>query len=141
MIRNLSKLQAKLKAMPAAATRAVTDELAAGASSMHSLAVRMIQRNDGGGRTYKRGGRTHVASAPFAYPNADRGELVRGMGWYSSALSSYWYSSAKHARPLEHGTDRMLPRPIMRPTYRALLPDIRRNVNQAIRAALRQFYA
>ena len=138
-MKNLARLQAKLRAIPAAALESVTDELAAAAAEMHGHAVKRIQSNSGSGRSYRRGGRTHVASSPGEYPNADTGGLVRSMGWYSSGLSAYFFSGVKYARMLEFGTSRIAARPFMRPTYKAIAPKYQARVRHAVRNVLRGF--
>src|SRR6218665_259052 len=105
-----SRLLGKLSRLAPAATQRISDELEAGAAGMYSHAVKKIQASGSTGRTYRRKGVTHVASAPGEFPNADRGELVAGMGWRStSALSSEWYSRSRHALPLEIGTSKITP--------------------------------
>lgn len=126
--------------MPAAALQGVQDEMAATVSRMHTLAVRRIQMNTGGGRTYKRGGRTHIASLPYQYPNADTGALVRSLGWYASGLSAYFFAGIRYAKYLEFGTSRMSPRPFMRPTFKEIAPQYRVRVRKAVKDAMRAFY-
>lgn len=133
------RLLRRLASVSPATVKRISNELEAGVASMHSLAVRRIQKNSGSGRIYVRGGVAHTASAPGEYPNTDTGELVRKMGWRStSALTSIFFANAQHARPLEWGTSRMAPRPFMRPTFRELEPRIRTKVRAAVRAALRE---
>lgn len=133
-----ASLMRKLDSLPRDITRNISDELEAGASKMHSLAVRRIQKNSGSGRVYVRGGVSHTASAPGEYPNTDKGSLVASMGWRStSSLSSEFYARAVHARYLEFGTSRMRKRPFMRPTFRELRPEISKRVARAVREALR----
>jgi len=133
-----ARVQRRLDLLPATAQRLIGDALEAGAASLHSHAVRKIQRNSGSGRVYTRRGVSHTASAPGEYPNTDTGAMVASMGWRStSALSSIFYAGVVYAKYLEFGTSRMAARPFMRPTLRALRSEIRGRVDQAIRAAMR----
>ncbi len=138
-VEGTGRLIRKLNRLPERATQRISDALEASAADLHSLAVRRIQKNSGGGRTYVRGGISHTASAPGEYPNTDTGELVRKMGWRAtSALATEFFSNALHGKWLEVGTSRMRPRPFMRPTFRELAPRIRQRVNSAVKAAMRE---
>lgn len=69
------------------------------------------------GRTYRRGGVTHTASAPGSPPAIDTGKLMNGiyvkpMGRMRKAIST---GDTEYAAALEYGTSRIAPRPFMRP--------------------------
>jgi len=79
---------------------------------MTSNVKKQIQRGPKTGRYYKRGSRTHRASAPYEAPATDTGTLVSSIyytqeGPYAATIGSR-LPSAYH---LEHGTRRVKPRP------------------------------
>lgn len=78
-----------------------------------SIAVRSILSGEKTGRMYG----THQASAPGEAPANEYGTLVRsGKTTYDiKDISGKVTFSAKHALPLEYGTERMEPRPYLRP--------------------------
>lgn len=139
-IRNLDRLQEKLKRIPAALERPITEQLAQAVKQMDDYAKARIQADAGTGRVYRRHGVDHVASAPGDYPKEGTGALVQSMGWSASGLTAMWYASAAHARPLEYGTSRMAARPFMRPTAQLILPRFNTAVRNAVRSALAQFH-
>jgi HK97 gp10 family phage protein len=139
-VKNLDRLQDKLKRMPVALQRPITEQLALAVQQMDDYAKARIEADAGTGRVYKRHGVEHVASAPGDYPKEDTGALVASMGWSASGLTASWYASAAHARPLEYGTSKMAARPFMRPTAQLILPRFNSAVRNAIRSALAQFH-
>lgn len=128
----------KLADIPRRERKAIKDALLVSANEQSNYWVVRIQKNSGTGRKYKRGKRTHAASSPGEYPNADMGELVgkrfvEGRG----ELAVAWGTSAKHALPLEVGTSKMAARPHMRPTFNALRARASARVLAAVNEALR----
>ncbi|WP_442577859.1 hypothetical protein ACSBOB_20140 [Mesorhizobium sp. ASY16-5R] len=139
-VRNVQRLTRKLVGIPEGARRRIEGALLASAAEMNSFAIVKIQKGSGTGRTYKRGQRSHTASAPGEYPNSDYGELVRKMFFeMRGRLTAVWGNSAKHARPLELGTSRMAARPFLRPTYLALRERAKKRVGDAVREALKAY--
>lgn len=137
-VRNAQRAIRRLGNIRGEYRRRVEAALLASAAEMNSHAIVKIQKNSGSGRSYKRGSRMHVASAPGEYPNTDYGELVRKMFFeLRGRLTAVWGNSAKHARPLELGTSRMAARPFLRPTYMALRDRMRQRVGVAVRDALK----
>jgi HK97 gp10 family phage protein len=93
------------------ATKAVAGET-------HGLMVQRIQKNSGNGRVYKRGNRTHIASAAGEYPNSDHGDLVKRIYWRMvGKLTAHVGAPILYAKHLEYGTSKMAARPFMRPTW------------------------
>jgi hypothetical protein len=80
----------------------------------------MVKREmaaSGGGRTYTRGGRSHTASVPGAFPAIDTGALAGSMK-YQIARGTYtvrYYSDDPKAAYLEYGTSKLLARPFLTP--------------------------
>jgi len=79
--------------------------------------------SSGGGRTYRRRGVTHVASAPGAAPAVDTGRLRASityeLGQDGRGLVARIGTNVKYAAYLELGTRRMRPRPFLRPALAA----------------------
>lgn len=73
----------------------------------------------GSGRTYKRGGVTHQASAAGQPPAVDTGRLRASityeLGNTGKVLVARVGTNVNYARHLELGTSRMRPRPFLRP--------------------------
>ncbi|WP_020184544.1 hypothetical protein [Methylopila sp. 73B] len=143
-VRGASSLIRKLSQLPASLQVGIQDALEASAAEMHGYAVQKIQRNSGGGRTYKRGGRTHTASAPGEFPNSDYGELVSKMRASKASrdgqgiIATFGAYDVK-AKYLEYGTSRMAARPFMRPTFRLLKAKAQARIKLAVNTALRRY--
>lgn len=90
------------------------------------------------GRTYKRGGKMHTASAPGQMPAVDRGRLVGSIKWQSlqGGLAAFVGiadgATVKYGKYLEYGTAHISPRPWLRPSYELVLPELRRAINAAL---------
>ena len=137
-VRNVDRAIRRLSLISKEAEKRVQAALLASATEMNNYAVVHIQTNSGTGKSYKRGRRAHIASAPGEYPNTDYGELVRGFFVkVTGRLRVTWGNKAKHALPLEVGTSRMAARPFMRPTYAALHDKISKRIADAVREALK----
>lgn len=68
------------------------------------------------GRIYKRGGKTHQASAPGEAPKTDIGNLVQKIRSEDKGhAKSDVVAGTKYAGDLEYGTSKMAARPYMRP--------------------------
>lgn len=134
------QLIAKLGQLPSALQRPITLALQQSAAEMQGYAVPKIQKNNGTGRLYKRGNRTHVASAPGEFPNTDTGALVRSMRWEDQgSFKVIWGAFIRYAKFLEFGTSRMAARPFIRPTFKLFYPKASKRVGDAVSAALRSY--
>lgn len=93
-------------------------------------AVDLIMNPPKTGRKYRRRGVTHQASAPGEAPANDTSRLVnsRRIILDQAAIRATLNFSAKHARALEHGTQRIEPRPFAR----RALAETRRAANTAV---------
>lgn len=75
----------------------------------------------GTGRRYKRGNRTHTASAPGKSPAVDTGRLRQSIGVQKVGEGHYRVgTNVEYAPYLEFGTRRMAARPFMRPALEQL---------------------
>lgn len=79
--------------------------------------IKNAMRSPKSGRVYRRGGRSHQASAPGEAPAVDMGQLINSIQVTNvSELTSVIGTNVRHAIPLEFGSRKMAPRPIWRPT-------------------------
>lgn len=82
----------------------------------------------GGGRTYRRRGRVHVASAPGRPPAVDTGRLRASYAWRTGKDAGGPFvevgSNVEYAPFLEFGTRRMAARPHLRPAVNELISKI-----------------
>lgn len=109
-----------------------------GTELVHTAAVRSIMSGPKTGKTYRRRGVTHQASAPGEAPASDTGTLVqRSRTEYDAPqLTGRVIFSTAYALALELGTERIEPRPFLRPALAANLPAIENAINRRIAAAL-----
>lgn len=82
----------------------------------------------GKGRTYRRGSRTHTASAPGSPPAIDTNKLRGGINTKKLRLMLYSINTGdtEYAPHLEFGTSKMAARPFMGPAAKEIekiLPD------------------
>jgi hypothetical protein len=72
------------------------------------------------GKTYARGNRTHIASAPREAPAIDTGVLTAS-GYAKRLQFGTWEAgfTTQYAAALEYGTPRIEPRPYLRPAVEA----------------------
>lgn len=72
------------------------------------------------GRTYRRGGKMHQASAPGEAPAVDTGDLANSIKTEQTGPTSAIVGvGAKYGAPLEFGTSRIRKRPFMGPAAEA----------------------
>jgi hypothetical protein len=96
--------------------------------TLREIAITSIQNSPGGGRVYKRGSVTHVASKPGDYPKTDTGDLVRNITKEKEGDEHYTVGSRKgapHGYDLEFGTRRTQPRPWLAPSFEKMLRKLK----------------
>lgn len=109
-----------------------------GTEAVVTEATRLIQSTSKSGRTYRRRGVEHVASAPGEAPATDTGTLVKSNGTETrnGGLTGIAKWSAAHAPSLEYGTSRIEPRPFARPALAnkrlAIEEDIKKEIKRAL---------
>lgn len=86
----------------------------AGALTLES-GVKASMQSSHGGRSYQRGGKVHVASAPGQPPAIDYGFLINSIHSEEEKDGATVATNAEAAVPLEFGTAKMAARPFMRP--------------------------
>jgi|AKVG01.1.fsa_nt_gi HK97 gp10 family phage protein len=88
-------------------------------------AVDLIRKPSKPGKTYKRRGVTHTASAPFNPPNADTGNLMSNIKVVRERMLNYTVgtrgSGAPYGLYLEFGTSKMKARPWLSPAVDKIL--------------------
>jgi HK97 gp10 family phage protein len=109
-----------------------------GTEAVLSEAVRLVQAGPKSGRIYRRRGITHRASAPGESPATDTGRLVQsGRTTYDAAeLVGVVSFSTDYAEKLELGTERMEPRPFLRPALASQTQNIEDAVADEIRGVM-----
>lgn len=130
------------------ATQQVRDNVAAeirkalyaSAQKVEAEAKKSIVSGEKTGRTYKRGGVLHKASAPGEAPASDTGRLVNSItsGVAPSGSESFVVAGrgvVKYARMLEFGTFKMAARPFLFPALEKSKAWITERLNKAVRIA------
>jgi phage gpG-like protein len=83
------------------------------------------------GRSYLRGGRRHVASAPGEAPAVDYGRLINSVQTTQvGSLTSEINTNVEYAASLEFGTRKIAPRPAWRPAFEKMTKPFRQAVEQ-----------
>ena len=114
--------------------RSLAPEVLGGAQMVLSYAVSLIVSGPKTGIIYRRRGVEHQASAPGEPPASDTGTLVqRGSVEFDPVTlrASVVFRTA-YALPLELGTEKMEPRPYLRPSLDVNFPVIQARMNAAI---------
>jgi HK97 gp10 family phage protein len=95
-----------------------------------------IQQGTKSGRTYRRGGVSHQASAPGQSPATDTGALIGSISHQREGARSYSVGArVSYAAYLEYGTSRMGARPYFRPAIEDIKPVFRGRLEEIIRRA------
>ena len=104
----------------------VTDVLLRAADRVRTDYIDRV--NEGGGT-----GAAHVPSAPGQAPNTDTGVLVGSAGSAVRGRNlTETFVEADYGPHLEFGTDKMAPRPALRPAFDELRPAILNNLRKAL---------
>lgn len=128
----MAKVTLDLGAISKMTDRAAEGGLRAALGEGETILKRNILAQEGTGRVYRRGGRTHQASAPGKVPapdthnlrantNADPALRREGADVVGTIVSDTEYSEA-----LERGTERMAARPFLGPLARDHRDDLHR---------------
>jgi HK97 gp10 family phage protein len=120
--------------------RATARGLVRATEDVRNEAITLIQNSPATGRTYQRRGVTHVASSPGNPPRTDTGTLINSIRtkFMYENLTGIVNAGARYAAPLEFGTQRIEPRPFMRPALANKRRDINKFVREEVRAELRR---
>lgn len=113
-VEGVEELIRKLNALENGADDALGEALLAGAHIYEGF-VKSSMNSAKQGRTYRRGKKSHTASAPGEAPAIDYGSLINSIGVEREGNDAVIFTSAEAAPHLEFGTARMQARPFMRP--------------------------
>ena len=107
------------------------------ASAMHLVRnTKLKLSQEGGGRTYRRGTVTHVASAPGQPPAVDTGRLrssIRTLKPNPGPLTRSVGTNVEYAPHLEHGTRTMAARPFLGPAALEERANLVKELTEALR--------
>ena len=136
-----SRLSKKLRAYIPGNEKNLQVVIVNGANDIANTMMGLI-RQPGRGRIYPRGnGAFHQASAPGDPPASDTGRLLaasapgNSITFFNNKLAAEIGPNVRYARFLELGTDRMEPRPFIRPAFRKHRKRIRDNLAKAVNQA------
>lgn len=106
------------------------------AEAVREAAVGLVLNPPKTGRVYRRRGVEHQASAPGEAPASDTGRLARSITVRpdEARTAATVNASTEYAAPLEFGTQRVEPRPYMRPALASV--DVADIVIKEVRRAL-----
>ena len=112
--------------------------IVAATEAVRSEAIRLVLSPPKTGRTYRRRGVEHQASAPGEAPASDTGRLAASIrtSYDLDAIVGTVTASTAYAAALEYGTPRMAPRPYMRVALANKRSDIAALVAAGVRAAM-----
>lgn len=121
-----------------AARRAAMRAIVRGTESVRNEAISLILNAPKTGRVYQRRGVEHQASAPGEPPASDIGRLVNSIrtSYDVGELVGTVIASTAYAPHLEYGTQKIEPRPFMRPALASRRADIEADVQREVSAAL-----
>lgn len=114
VVKGTDALIAKFRKLRGASDEIMGKSLLAGAFVLEGIIKKSMQ-NSHGGRTYRRGARTHTASAPGEPPAIDYGALVNSIASEREGNEAMVFTDQEVGPHLEFGTARMEARPFMRP--------------------------
>lgn len=109
-----------------------------GGQLVRTHAVRSILGGAKSGRIYVRRGIAHQASAPGEPPASDTGRLANSIDVKLDAVRvvATVSASTRYAAFLEYGTQKMAPRPFMRPALAAQVDNIEAAIASELRKVL-----
>ncbi len=103
---------------------------------------KLVLSKPGGGRSYTRGGKQHIASAPGQPPAVDTGKLRQSIGHGTVGGVMRVGTGLVYALPLEYGykyaSHTLLPRPHARPALAAARKEMGEVVAGTLRSATRR---
>lgn len=120
----------KLRSLKSGVGNGMDQVVMAGANTLEGI-IKQSMNKGPHGRTYRRGGKVHRASAPGEPPAIDFGHLINSLqselvastaGMATAAVQT----NAEYGPALEYGTARVAARPFMRPPLDERINDISR---------------
>lgn len=112
----LPQLESQLRERAGLAVRKAAFDIEAGA--------KQSMKGPKSGATYKRGSKSHQASAPGEAPAIDTGNLVNSIQTDVQGLRAEVGTAVEYALYLEYGTSKMAARPFLGPAAEAVRPSL-----------------
>lgn len=136
-LEGLDRLASKSKIVSQIAQQEVRKALFASGAMVEKDAKESIAQGKKTGRVYKRGSRTHQASAPGEAPASDTGRLVNSINVRPAEgeLAVDVVAGGgivKYARMLEFGTSKMAARPFLFPALEKNKEKIRKRIEASL---------
>lgn len=137
-VSGIENVIAKINAAANSAESAVDEEVRKGAFVVQDTAVNSIKGGGKSGKAYKRGEKTHIASAAGQAPAADTGRLDGSIMALKSIYGDGWLvgTSIAYGKYLEFGTKDIKPRPWLVPALEKNRNAIENKIKSAIKAKL-----
>jgi HK97 gp10 family phage protein len=137
-VSGIENVIAKMYLAANSAESAVDEEVRKGAFVVQDTATNSIKGGGKSGKAYKRGKKSHIASAPGEAPAADKGRLDNSIMALKSIDGDGWLvgTALKYGKHLEFGTKDIKPRPWLIPALEANRNAIENNIKSAIKATL-----
>lgn len=139
-IKNKNRLISRLKKLSDASQLPVKQTVFKSALKIENDAKKLIATGSRSGVVYSRGGVTSRRSAPGEPPKTDTGRLVSSIKKtkFNNGFEYLVGANVIYGRFLEFGTHKMLPRPWLQPTFLKNKKEITKNINNAVKQALRK---
>lgn len=142
LVKNVTKVRRKLKALNPSIHSAVKAEMAKITIEMDEEVSTSISSGSRSGKTYKRRTVTHKASSANELPKSDTGELVKGFFNTVKATPNRIIgivgNKAKHAKHLEFKPKSQGGRPFMRPLYNRWVDRANWRLKKALKSGIRK---
>jgi len=136
-IDGIDDLLADLKRVGKISDELLVDALNDIAMDTQQNAVDGIKRGPASGKTYKRGGKTHKASAPGQYPMSDTGLLMGNIKVNKATESKPMAivgTNVKYGEHLEFGTSKMAKRPWLLRSFRKAAKGVAKELKAKLEA-------
>lgn len=130
-LNGINQLFAQLRELDGHGEQAVSDTIAELALLTERTAVQGVRGGAATGRVYRRGSRTHQASAPGEYPASDTGRLMGSIMSDIQPMEARVGTNLEYGRFLEFGTSRMAPRPWLFRSFEAAKVGVERRLKAA----------
>lgn len=142
-VEGMTRLRRKLEKFDDDIKAPIRQAVAQSALKVESDAKRLIQQGARSGRIYKRGQKTHQASAPGEPPKTDTGTLVSNIfsvfPLQDKGLVAVVGTNLEYGKHLEFGTIAMRgSRPWLRPAFKKNAEKIIELIRKRVRAAIKK---
>ena len=135
-------LQKKLIILSASSQANLSSEMTKLIVEMDADGKRNISSGGRSGKTYKRGSKSHIASAPGEFPKTDRGGLVAGFLFNvqktTQKVIGILENNSSHASAVEFKPASKGGRPFMRPLYKKWKPIAESRFEIALKKSIAQ---